>query len=162
MVKVIPQIEKDGYRVRAKETANTLTIALVFVQNGKVEAKHEIWRINGSPESLISILPEWRRREKLLAALMRNINEGGDRLELNQCLDAVLEFVGTAGAETQLQVVAVESQESHVRTFLQADGSYLRIIEDEVAEELSPEEIQALIEDDDQDNEDEDIGQGII
>lgn len=138
---------RDGYRVRAVARDNWLAIFICLIAGGKVVSRKRVWRIEEHDvDGLIQHYPEWNRRAKLLAALMRTYNEGADQDELGEAFLAADAFRRKHAAEIPFDIVAVESEETHVRTYLLPNGNYLRVHEDEIAEELTPQQMAELAE----------------
>lgn len=138
---------RDGYRVRAVESENRLSLYACLVARGKVIARRRVWQVQeDDSEQLYLHYPEWNRRKKLLAALLRAFNEGANMDEVGDLYLAAHKARDKFGAEIPHQVVAVDSEETHVRTFLLESGKYLRVIEDDTSEVMTPEEMQAIIE----------------
>lgn len=138
---------RDGYRVRTTARELRLSIYICLVSGGKVVAKRRVWcKQENEPGNLIQHFPEWNRRAKLLASMVRVFNEGGSPDELGEAFLAADAFRGKHPAEIPFPAVAIESEETHVRTFLMDDGNYLRISEDEFVEELTPQEMAELAE----------------
>ncbi len=137
----------DGYSVDTLETEDTLEIWATLVGEGEVKERKLFWRVSfPGTNKAVDFYPEYNRRKKLLAALLRALNEGGEWVELHDAFNCAVECLEKFGARIGLPVVAVESEETHARTFLLPDRRYLRVIEGEVSEVLTVEEMQALIE----------------
>lgn len=137
---------RDGYHVRAVEQDCSLSLVICLIASGRKVLQKRVWRISVTAQEEISQhYPEWRRREKAIAAMLRLFNEAGDGEELADCYLAASAAFEKFGAQVPHQLVAVESEETHARTFLLPTGDYLRIVENDYTEVLSPEEMQAMI-----------------
>jgi hypothetical protein len=149
----------DGYRVLTEEREHELLVSLVFKAHGQV-VQSLLAGLLTQPvaDDLALCYPAHARNAKLLAAMLRFFNEGGTQTELEESYNYVQQFISDTG-QTQLglQLVAVESEETHARMYALPDGNYLRIIEDETHEVLSPEDVLRMME---ETPEDDEIGQG--
>lgn len=145
------RMPKDGYRVRSIARDDCLLIYIVLVAQGRVIRRKRVWKCELSPaKTRHAYYAEWDRRGKLLTALLRSMNEGADLDEVRETYLAAhrVSDLFAADVAAGLQLVGLESEERHGRTFLCPNGNYLRIVEDEFAEELTPQQMQQLMDDD--------------
>ena len=126
----------DGYRAEAVDEGNHVMILLRFYAGGEVQQEWPFRQIYEKPDG--AHIPELTRETQLLKAIARFLTAGGNRDTVNFWGSILCEL---PLLESDMQLVAVESEETHVRTYLLPSGDYLRIIEDEVAETLRPHEL---------------------
>lgn len=137
----------DGYRVQVsyEESGKNGVIKLHLVyllQNYAMWQELLLEERYDENSCLEALLPKFRRMEKLLQAFARYFNEGGD----TKAVDLLLTMNGLCRATVTAELVATESEETHARTFLLDDGNYLRIVEDDFTELMTPSEMQAACE----------------
>lgn len=146
----LKHLHKDGYRVRLVEREAVLLIYVVLVARGRAIRRKRVWKREPKGKEPISdYYAEWNRRGKLLAATLRSFNEGASVEEFRDAYLAAHKARSEFAADVVagLQLVAVESDEEHKRTFALPNGNYLCVAEDQYAEELDLFQMQQLMDD---------------
>lgn len=142
------RLPRDGYRVRLVEHENRLLIYIALVAHGKVIRRKRVWKCEPTPPKPIhAYYAEQQRRGKLLAAILRSLNEGADIHEVSETYLSAqrVSELFAADVAAGLQLVGLETEERHSRTFVCPDGNYLCVVEDDFAEELTPMQMQQLM-----------------
>jgi hypothetical protein len=152
----------DGYRVCVSytETGRTGVIRLHLVlwfHNYAMQQELLLEEHYDENTCLEALLPKFRRMEKLLQAYARYFNEGGD----TKAVDLLLKMNELCRATVTAELVASESEETHARTFLLDDGNYLRVVEDDFTELMTPSEMQAACDRDQRPNPVDQTGLGL-
>lgn len=142
----------DGYRI-ATETIESgpqthTNFYLDYVQAGTRVSRAPVTSMTCETLLLVEQLPLIERRRKLLAAMARFFNEGGDRDELQELYVAAQHGVARHYATIGVPPVCIEAEETHARTFRLPDGRYLRIVEDEFSEVMTVAEMAMAMDDD--------------
>jgi hypothetical protein len=135
----------DGYRITT-ETAETGLLTRVdfhldWLQGGLRERRELLASLTFETLAAVEHLPIVERERKVLAAMVRYFNEGGDRERLCELYAAAQSCVANCGATVQLSPACIESEETHARTFRLPDGRYLRIVEDDFSEVMTVDEL---------------------
>jgi hypothetical protein len=136
---------RDGYRAVAVAEPTRLSLYARVILGEQILAERLVWQIQAAESDIAQHYAVWRRMEKALAAMLRIFNEGGDDSELAALyvhVDALYEIIGPV---VEHPLVAVESEETHARTFLLHPDQYLRVVEDDFTEIVNTDDIMRLI-----------------
>jgi hypothetical protein len=142
MAKIIPNLEQDGLRVNEEVSQDEVNIMLKLFVGGEVQVDHRLRSFEVSHTDPAAAVPAVCRYAKMAAAIARFLNEGGDLHEVYGVFDILQSL--NIHPEVTMDLVCIEVEETHVRTYCKDDGNFVRIIEDEVAEEFTSEEMLTL------------------
>lgn len=143
---------RDGYRVVTETTEADqqfrVDFYLNYIQAGLCVRSEHLATRRFPASQHVEELPLIERERKLLAAMARFFNEGGDRDRFDVLGPALRNCVGQCGATVQLSPACIESEETHARTFRLPDGQYLRVVEDAFSEVMTIDEMAMAMEQD--------------
>jgi len=129
---------QDGWRVVLEEEPQQHAVYVQLHVDGQPTEKHRLCTFEIGQQRHLSYLAACRYA-KMATAVTRFVNEGGALIDVYMLFN-LLDQLDTK-IEVPWTVVAIDSDEVHVRTYKLQDGNYLRVIEDEVSEQLTPEEL---------------------
>lgn len=147
MASPVGTLHTDGWRVDIRREDRQIDVMLQLYAGGELVEEHRLNSFVANPGAADSYMAEAGRFARMAQAVCRFLNTGGDIRDVFMVFN-VLQGIGIDAA-IGLELVGTQAEETHVAIFRKPDGSFLRIIEDEVTEHLTQSDLLQIVEEED-------------